>query len=369
MTVLILVLILLLVIVVPALSWARSRRRDEKSIQAHRSTLGVIEHVAGADAQPARDHDQVTAHVRIVGQPAAAPRSAQEEVVRPERPRSPRPSFPRPRETRLEPPGVPEPAVAGYQQTPGPVLITREIARQLADRVRTAQSSGPALAEETTPGQATPQAERRAAGTPRRFRPPRARKASRPVRSRGIASRRARSRPPRSRPGRPTAGPHLLVVLGSVAAVLVMAAITGIALSSHHGTPPHRRPTAASPRQTGPVPNVSGASSTTLPPPAVVATSTSTAYAAYTVNATNLDVNLVAARSCWVELREGTASGPVVFEGTLQPGVSQIFHAVGAIWLRLGNPAGVKLAIDGAPVGLPTAPDPFDVMVTGPAGA
>ncbi|HET6963350.1 MAG TPA: DUF4115 domain-containing protein [Acidimicrobiales bacterium] len=334
MTGLVVIPILVLVLAVPLIRWVRSRRRDEKSIEAHRSTLGVIEHVAGVDEQPGRLHDHSAAHVRIVGSPTArAPRPAEEPVPWTARSRSRRPTFPRPRETTLQPPplSAPEPDRARRR----PAVINREIARQLAARVQLARTSAE---QAPSPPPSAPHT---------------------PVRR--------HSRRPLLTPS--AAGPNLSVILASVAAALVMAAVIGIALNSHWRHPSHSPAAVTSPRHVPGHPPAPTASSTTLPQPAVVATSTNSSYAAYTVNATNLDVTLVAAGPCWVELRDGNASGPVVYEGTLRAGVSQVFHAAGAIWLRLGDPGGVKLAIDGSPLALPAASNPFDVTVTGPAGA
>ena len=60
----------------------------------------------------------------------------------------------------------------------------------------------------------------------------------------------------------------------------------------------------------------------------------------------------------------GSPTGPVVYEGTIQPGTSQSFSAGGAAWLRLGDPAGVRLRINGSPVQLPSAANPYNVTVT-----
>ena len=50
--------------------WRRWRRSDEKSIQAHRSTLDVIEHAAGGDDGPLSTAERAAAHVRLVGNAA-----------------------------------------------------------------------------------------------------------------------------------------------------------------------------------------------------------------------------------------------------------------------------------------------------------
>ena len=162
------------------------------------------------------------------------------------------------------------------------------------------------------------------------------------------------------------------VVLASVAVALVLAAITGIGLHLQgHGPRPHGGPARVAAGAAAPArPSARKAPAPVAPrtAPAVVATSTTSGYATYTIDATSLDVSLATSGPCWVELRNGSASGPVVYQGTLPAGAAQSFHLVAPIWLRLGDPAGMKLVIDGAPVTLPATSNPFDVAVTAPTG-
>jgi hypothetical protein len=72
---------------------------------------------------------------------------------------------------------------------------------------------------------------------------------------------------------------------------------------------------------------------------------------------------LAATGTCWVELRSGSASGPILFEGDLGPGASHAFTNQSGIWLRVGYPAGVSLMLDGSPVKLPATGSPYDVSV------
>lgn len=295
--------------------WMRWRRHDERSIQAHRSTLGVIEHAAGADEAPRRAGPAASVHVRIVGNPSGRPPRPSEDIetlpVYPSAGASGRPSFPRPRERALQPPAVPVPA-------PQPMPPSREPVRGGAPR----WSAG------------------------------------------GVATLLRRGVPFLARPGAPR-------VLGALVAALAVAAVSGVALGYPGRPSPHRaRPAVVAGGRSGRLPaaGAGAAPSTTLAPPAVVATSTNSTYAAYTVNATSMDVTLSTSGACWVELRNGTASGPVVFEGILPAATTRRFHAVGSIWLRLGNPPRVSLTIDGSPVSLPGGGNPFDVTVTAPAG-
>lgn len=368
MTVLVAVILVVAVAAIIGGRWARSRRRDEKSIESHRSALGVIEHVAGADESTIRAHDRATVHVRIVDGPAnGVPRPAQDDEVvpvsRPER-RSDRPSFPLQRDRALRPP---ETVWAGSDAAPPPSaadrpVVDHEVAKLIASRARAARAARVAAAsavagasefEGVFPAGAAPE-------------PPTPWAPAVPA---GAGS------PPRRRRRmkvRPTTHHRTPVALAAAVVALVLAAVTGVGLRSLGGSTSHHHPPArvASGASTG----QAGAHPTPPPHPAppaptVVATSASAGYATYTVNATTLEVSLTTTNPCWLELHNGTSSGPLVYEGTLPAGASQSFHVAAPIWLRLGDPAGTKLVIDGAPLALPTTGDPFDVAVTVPAGA
>ena len=76
---------------------------------------------------------------------------------------------------------------------------------------------------------------------------------------------------------------------------------------------------------------------------------------------------LAARGDCWLLVRAGSASGPVVYEGTLRRGRSLTF-ALRFLWLRLGAPASVDVRVRGALVpGLSTLA-PRNLLV-GPSGA
>ncbi|HEX9546600.1 MAG TPA: DUF4115 domain-containing protein, partial [Acidimicrobiales bacterium] len=77
-------------------------------------------------------------------------------------------------------------------------------------------------------------------------------------------------------------------------------------------------------------------------------------------------LELVATERCWVQIRTGSNSGAIVFSGMMQPGDRQPLPAGGPVWLRLGNPPGVSLVVNGQPLHLdavPTGPQPFDLTL------
>ncbi|MBV8161933.1 MAG: DUF4115 domain-containing protein [Acidimicrobiia bacterium] len=66
---------------------------------------------------------------------------------------------------------------------------------------------------------------------------------------------------------------------------------------------------------------------------------------------------------CWVQVRAG-ASGPVLFQGTLQPGENRPFDTTNALWVRLGNLGHATVLIDGTPLVLPNKPSyPYDLII------
>jgi hypothetical protein len=81
----------------------------------------------------------------------------------------------------------------------------------------------------------------------------------------------------------------------------------------------------------------------------------------YLVSRPGSTVSLVAGERCWLEVRSG-ASGPVLFEGVLEAGDRQELAIDGPVWLRIGNPPGVEVAVDGAVLGdLPAESVPINV--------
>lgn len=144
----------------------------------------------------------------------------------------------------------------------------------------------------------------------------------------------------------------------------------GAYAGDHFASGGSRRPTpkaVAVPTTTTPpvTHKVRPSTSTTVPPPAVTSDGHSSTHANYTVAATSVNVSLVVTHRCWVEVRNGSENGPVTYERTLDPGVSQNFQANGGLWIRLGDPVGVTMSIDGAPVPLPHVAAPFNVAVSG----
>jgi hypothetical protein len=66
-------------------------------------------------------------------------------------------------------------------------------------------------------------------------------------------------------------------------------------------------------------------------------------------------VELAATGPCWIRARSG-ATGPVLTETTLGPGQTASIPLQDGLWIRLGDPANVTIAIGGQPVTLPGQP-------------
>jgi cytoskeleton protein RodZ len=66
---------------------------------------------------------------------------------------------------------------------------------------------------------------------------------------------------------------------------------------------------------------------------------------------------------CWLEVHRGSASGPLLFEGTVEAGRSVRFvHR--RLFLRIGRPGNLRVRVNGRRMPLRTSSVPIDVVVT-----
>ena len=158
-----------------------------------------------------------------------------------------------------------------------------------------------------------------------------------------------------------------LAAATAVVVVGVGGAAAGISLSGVRGDQkPPAHSTAGLPLpSSGALPNAAKRipTTTTVPAPTFVASASGDGLASYTVNSASVDLVLLASGRCWVELRAGSESGPVIFSGILDPGDHRTFEEPAGVWLRLGYPNGVAVQINGSAVGLPATSSPLDVSV------
>ena len=87
------------------------------------------------------------------------------------------------------------------------------------------------------------------------------------------------------------------------------------------------------------------------PPPVTVLSptprSTPSVHSSATPSAT-FTVRIVADRgACWVQVTRGSASGTVIYQGTLAAGQTRTLHTRRGIYLRLGVPADVSIKVTG----------------------
>ena len=99
-----------------------------------------------------------------------------------------------------------------------------------------------------------------------------------------------------------------------------------------------------------------------VPPLTHVRVTTSRPAAPPPPRPTRTEIAFVAARgACWLSVRRGSSTGPVLYERTLQPGERAQFAGT-HLWIRIGAPWNLDATLDGKRVRLPTSV--ADVVVT-----
>ena len=79
---------------------------------------------------------------------------------------------------------------------------------------------------------------------------------------------------------------------------------------------------------------------------------------------TSLKLVLVASRgSCWLSVRAGSETGPVLYENTLQQ-TGTLHFTRKQFWIRVGAPSNLDLSLNGRAVSLPFSSGPINVVVT-----
>lgn len=105
-----------------------------------------------------------------------------------------------------------------------------------------------------------------------------------------------------------------------------------------------------------------------VPPPGVVAVESGPGIARYAVSGVaEPTLTLTATAPCWVRARLGGPGGPTLFEGVLRAGERRSITAP-ALWVRLGNPGGVRATVDGTPLELPAPSGRVLTLVVAAAG-
>lgn len=146
--------------------------------------------------------------------------------------------------------------------------------------------------------------------------------------------------------------PARRVALAGVTLAAV-ALVAWAATSSHSKKSP--------PAQASPPPRTVAARQTQPPPTTVQVTTTTTATTTTQPVSTTLVVRATRGR-CWLIVRAGgTASGAVLYEGTLSPGETKTF-AEPNLWIRFGAPSAVDVTRGGKSVSGVDGSSPVDVV-------
>jgi hypothetical protein len=146
---------------------------------------------------------------------------------------------------------------------------------------------------------------------------------------------------PRSHRGRNT------IVFVAIICLLVLGVIYALGMNSNGDEDPSTRPGALGIETASPSPSPSPTSKAT---PAV--------------RPGLRDVVNVAAADgeSWVQVRRDDAEGVVLFSGTMAQGTRRSFKG-GVLWIRLGDPAAVRLTIEGTPAKAIDGAGPVDLIV------
>jgi hypothetical protein len=95
-------------------------------------------------------------------------------------------------------------------------------------------------------------------------------------------------------------------------------------------------------------------------------TSRSGSVVTYSVPSSSYTLTLSAssAGACWVGVQQ-SSSGPYLWMDTLSPGATTTYKATGPIFVRIGNPKVLSVAVNGQSVGLPSGRTlVYDVALT-----
>jgi cytoskeleton protein RodZ len=143
---------------------------------------------------------------------------------------------------------------------------------------------------------------------------------------------------PRSHRGRNT------VVLVAIVCLALLAVIWALGRSGNETTPP-THPSAL---------GVKSGSPSSSPSPKPTKTKKAVATTRLSVSAPGGD--------CWMEVRVNSASGAVLFSGTLQKGHTKVFDGK-KLWVRLGAPQQVQLRRGSKQIALKSDVGPWDLLI------
>lgn len=347
-------LLLIVLVGVAVVVTVRSARRglsDRHTVEEHHRTLGTLKEIAhrqetegGLSSRPARIvPPPAQPHIRVM--PPGGHATQPGQAAQPGQPTAP-PGQPvrwSPAQPPVpEPEPVAEPAVAAQPVDPAPAG-DQPVPPPLEPAPLILQSPVAAL-----PGEIPPLS---APTTP----PPRAPSRPAPVPPEPAAPLVALTVGGGEVPPEPRhRWPRWVIAGVSAAATIVVAvgAITLLATAIGSGGHHPRSPASAAPAT--PPPTVSPPT-TAAPRASAVLIGSNSQGARYSVGPSAASIELVPTSPCWVQVRTGSATGPVIFQGTMHVGDHLPLPTSGPVWLRLGNPPGISIVVDGTPLHLVTA--------------
>jgi cytoskeleton protein RodZ len=150
-------------------------------------------------------------------------------------------------------------------------------------------------------------------------------------------------------------------ILIALAGVLVVgAAVAGLAAWQLSGS-------STPPQSSTPPPSGAGSvAAAAATPPVTTPKTTRTPRPVIAVKPVLTSINASRGR-CWLLVRSGGPSGPVLFEGVLEQGQAKQFRFTSRLWVRMGRPDALDITVAGKAVsGLPASSS--NVVLT-PAGA
>lgn len=359
-------ILLVAVVVLTVMAYRRATRGDPSSIKGYRNTMEHLRHLsAGAPGPAAAAGPGATVHVRLVPKASPTPRArifaspgSRRDGTGVGRRTGPDPA---PRWSQPEPSADQEPAAR-----PRLIFIDDEA-------LGPAASPESALAHGSPPPPAPLPEPTPAPPAPTHATPP-------PSVHPALADSPPAAAPPpapapahaahRRRPGRRIVVAAPLFAVGAVAAVVLLLHPGEVTSAGHSGRSagasraPASAPVAHALTRTA----ASAGTAPAVPPaPSVTPVLTGSSGATYTVTPGPVDLVLTATGRCWVELRSGSASGPIVFEGVLTAGDQRSWTDPGGLWVRLGYPSGVAVQVNGTALHVPTA-GPYNITVNSASG-
>ncbi len=143
------------------------------------------------------------------------------------------------------------------------------------------------------------------------------------------------------------------VVIGALGLAVGLAMVVG----GHHSKSGVNKPAAAAATRLPQAPP------TTRSAP-VVLTAGDNQEARFLVTRSGTNIDLVATAACWIQIRAGNATGVVLFTGVLHQGDRRPVPDAQPVWVRIGNPPGVSVEVNGAllPFSAPARSQPFNLV-------